>query len=64
MGERLTVGVAVTDEHLTDYAIPGAAGGSVRVPNSYLAPARTIHEEAVGLAEVLFQCQTFGCYAG
>jgi len=64
VGERLTVGVAVTDEHLTDYAIPGAAGDSVRVLNSYLAPARVIHKGAVGLAEVLFQCQTFGCYAG
>jgi len=53
MGELHVIRVAVTYEHFTDHAILGAAGGSVRVADSYLWPVRVVHKRTVGLAKVL-----------
>jgi len=39
MGGLYVVGVTITDEHLTDYAIFEAGWGSVRVTDSYLRAA-------------------------
>ena len=53
MGELHVIRVAVTHEHFTDHAIFGAAGGSVRVADSYLGPEGVVHEGTVSLAKVL-----------
>ena len=45
--------VAVTHEHFTDHAIFGAAGGSLRVADSYVGPVGVVHDGTVSLAKVL-----------